>query len=164
MEHQVLYATVKIGKAKQTRTIQALLITKLMICWILQQQDLGRFLQEGNTTATAIKEYYLKKLFNELCFDHLHEGAMAICTEGQMNSFRVQLHEDVNIDHLYCADHNIQMTAKFDWDDKYFGFDSAGNPCKLIQKFKAVIDHYSSYSIHRQLRTLQKTQSCWDNI
>jgi hypothetical protein len=45
-----------------------------------------------------------------------------------MNSFGVQLIEDLNIDHLYCADHNIQLTAKLACDHKHFGFDEAGIP------------------------------------
>jgi hypothetical protein len=51
-----------------------------------------------------------------------------------MDSFGLQLNEDLNIDYLYCVDHNIQMTATLACDDKWFGFDAAENLCKLIQK------------------------------
>jgi hypothetical protein len=49
-----------------------------------------------------------------------------------MNSFGVQLHDDFNIDHLYCIDRIIHLTAKLVCDDKYFGLDPASAPCKLI--------------------------------
>jgi hypothetical protein len=58
--------------------------------------------------------------------------------------FGVQLHEDLNIDHLYCVEHNIQLTAKIACDDKSFGLDTAGAPCKLIQKCKEIVCHYRS--------------------
>jgi hypothetical protein len=31
--------------------------------------------------------------------------------QQKMNSFGVQLNEDFNMDHLYCVDHKIQLTA-----------------------------------------------------
>jgi hypothetical protein len=47
-----------IGQAQQSRTIQAWLLTISRIIWILQQCNIGCFLHEEKTTATAIKEDY----------------------------------------------------------------------------------------------------------
>jgi hypothetical protein len=69
---------------------------------------------------------------------------MTTNTEGKMNFFRVQLNEDLNIDHLYCVDHNIQKTAKLACDDKQFGSDAAAKLCKLIQRCKSLVIHYRS--------------------
>jgi hypothetical protein len=62
----------------------------------------------------------------------------------KLNSFGVHLKEDFNLDHLYCVDHKIQLTAKLACDDKHLGFDAADNPCCLIQNCKANIGQYRS--------------------
>jgi hypothetical protein len=75
----------------------------------------------------------------------LNDAAVTTVTGGTMNSFVVQLYEDVKINHLYCVHHNSTLTAKIDRGDKYFGLDAADdNPWKLIQKFKATVGHYRS--------------------
>jgi hypothetical protein len=142
--------------------------------WILRQHHLGYFLHEGKTTVTVIKDDYLKKLFNELGLEHLHVEVMTTDTEGKMNAFGVQLYEGFKIEHLYCVDHTIQLTAKLACDDKNFGLDAEGNTCKLIQKCKAIVGHYRSstqaaQTLKEKLRTagirfevlVQDTRTRW---
>jgi hypothetical protein len=65
----------------------------------------------------------------------------------------VQLHEDFDIEHLCCIDPTTQLTAKLACDDKNFGLDADGNPCKHIQKCKAIVGHYRSSTQAAQKRT-----------
>jgi hypothetical protein len=162
MEHQVVSVTLDHCTSNANHNYSGMSGHYIDDNWILQQHDLGCFLHEGKTTATAIKEDYLQKHFNELGLQHLHVAAITTDTEGKMNSFGVQLHEDLNIDHLYCVDHNIQLTAKLACDDKYFGFDADNNPCKLIQKCKTLVSHYRSSTqaaqkLAEKLKTAGKT-------
>jgi hypothetical protein len=112
---------------------------------------------------TAIKEDYLKKLFNELGFEHLHVAETTTNTEGKVNSVRAQLYVDFNMNHLSFVDHNIQLSAKLACDDKYFGFDADGIPCKLIQKCKSLVSHYRP-STQTAQKLAEKTKNCWENI
>jgi hypothetical protein len=77
-----------------------------------------------------------------------------------MNSFGVQLHQDFKIEHLYCVDHNIQLTAKLACDDKNFGFDAADNPYKMIHNCKAIVIHYR-LSTQAAQKFTGKKQKCW---
>jgi hypothetical protein len=82
MEHQVVSVTLDLwtSKAKQN---YAGLTFHYIDDWILRQHDLGCFLHEGKTTATSIKEDYLKKLFIQPGLEPINVEATNM--EGKMN-------------------------------------------------------------------------------
>jgi hypothetical protein len=77
-----------------------------------------------------------------------HVAAITAHTAANMSSFGVQLYEDLNIDHLYCLKHDIQLTAQLKLDDKQYIFDVSDSHCKLTQNFKAIVGPYRSYKVN----------------
>jgi hypothetical protein len=75
-----------------------------------------------------------QEAFIDLGLVHLHVAAITTHTEAKKNSFGVQLHDYLNIDHLYCVKHHIQLTTRLVFDDKQYGFDVVFNHCELVQK------------------------------
>jgi hypothetical protein len=71
MEHQVVYVTLDNWTTKAKQNYSGMTAHHIDGNWILRQHNLWCFLNEWKTTATEMKEEYLKKLCNKLDLEHL---------------------------------------------------------------------------------------------
>ena len=92
-------------------------IFKGMTChWVDKQYKinnvvLGCFLHEGESQSESLVDDFAVKIFRECGFDMVNISAVVSDTTGNMNKFGKML-EDLNIPHIYCTDHVLQLTAK----------------------------------------------------
>ena len=88
--------------------------------FVFHSVDLGCWLHEGKSDATSILKDFMETFVDELKFDESTTiFAVTSDTTGNMNTFGRNL-KNKNVHHLYCTDHNIQLTAKEAFNDKHY--------------------------------------------
>jgi hypothetical protein len=92
----------------------------------IHNKALGCWLHEGNSLGDTLRDEFLLNLFTRYNFDKLHIVAVVSDTTGNMNKFGMKLQE-LNIPHIYCTDHVIQLTAKKAYLDKFYNIAPGGN-------------------------------------
>jgi hypothetical protein len=85
----------------------------------LHHHPLGMFLHKGQTTSEALQVSF-KELFNKLDLSMVNLFSVTTDTEPKMNAFGMRL-QDMDLIHLYCTDHVLQLTAKEVYEKDTFG-------------------------------------------
>ena len=85
--------------------------------WNLQKFDLGCFLHEGGHDGASLVHDFDQKLVQRCGLQPQQVFCVTSDTTGCMNLFGKSLESEKNILHLYCSDHNLQLTVKkvYDW-------------------------------------------------
>jgi hypothetical protein len=85
----------------------------------LHHHPLGMFLHRGRTTSEAL-EVSFAELFNKLDLGMVKLFSATTDTEPKMNAFGVRL-QGMDLIHLYCTDHVLQLTAREVYEKDTFG-------------------------------------------
>jgi hypothetical protein len=88
----------------------------------LHSLRLGCFLHQGDSEAESLIDDFLVKLFVEAGFDKVNIIAVVSDTTGNMNKFG-KLLESLQIHHIYCSDHVLQLTARQAYSDRTYSHD-----------------------------------------
>ena len=140
-------------------------IFKGMTChWVDKQYKinnvvLGCFLHEGESQSESLVDDFAVKIFRECGFDMVNISAVVSDTTGNMNKFGKML-EDLNIPHIYCTDHVLQLTAKIAYYEKDI---DDGPQFDIMKKVRRLIDHFSrSHLMTEKLKKAQKNLDEFD--
>ena len=114
---------------------------------------MGCFLHEGESDHSNLVDDFAAKLFTDCGFDNLIITAVVSDTTGNMNKFG-ELLEEMDISHIYCTDHVLQLTAKK-------AFYESGNEYEnhegMMVKVRSLIEHASrSHLFTEKLLPAQK--------
>lgn len=110
--------------------------------WQLHSLPLGCFLHTGDMKAESVLDDLLQKLFVQGGLrEKINLVAVVSDTTGNMNKFGMIL-EEMNVPHLYCADHVLQLTAKDAYSNMAFSQGSVRSD--VMTKARALVDHIRS--------------------
>jgi hypothetical protein len=96
--------------------------TGMTVHWLdekmqLHSLKLGCFLQEGGSEGDKLVDDFLVKLFVDAGLEKANIVAVVSDTTANLNNFG-KLIEKLNIHHICCIDHCLQLAAKLAYEDK----------------------------------------------
>ena len=119
---------------------------------------LGCFLHEGESSAEGLVDDFAIKIFKDCGFSTLNISAVVTDTTGNMNKFGLFL-EDLEIPHIYCTDHVLQLSAKIAYYDK-----DMKQEFETMKKVRTLIEHVTrSHLLTEKLLKAQKELNEFEN-
>ena len=85
----------------------------------LQNQVLGCWLHEGDSESKTLQDNFIEDLFKKCEFPTANIVAVVSDTTSNMNKFGTWL-EKLDISHIYCKDHVLQITANNSYLDSWY--------------------------------------------
>ena len=85
----------------------------------MQNRVLGCWLHEGDSESQTLQDDFLEELFKKCKFQTANIVAVVSDTTSNMNKFGTLL-EKLDIPHIYCTDHVLQLTAKNAYLDSWY--------------------------------------------
>ena len=113
---------------------------------------LGVFLHEGSSDSDSLVDDFAIKIFKDCGFSDLNISAVVSDTTGNMNRFG-QMLETLQIPHIYCTDHVLQLSAKIAFYDSK---QHDQRHSEMMKKVKSLVEFISrSNLISEKLKKAQ---------
>jgi hypothetical protein len=104
--------------------------------WKLHSLPLGCFLHEGDSKSESLVQSFFERLFEGLGVEELNVIAIVTDTTSNMNKFGLIMKEGNKIDHIYCTDHVLQLSAKI-------AFTENGADIQPIVKLRRLVKYFN---------------------
>lgn len=141
--------------------------------FVLQSRVLGCWLHEGDSESASLVDDFVTSLFTRCNFDKANIIAVVSDTTSNMNKFGMML-ELLKVPHMYCTDHQLQLTAKKAYkDEMYRGIAGLNNnnadvlevgvgDLETMKKTRALVEYFSRSN--QKLADLKNQQEIMPNV
>lgn len=123
--------------------------------WKLHSLPCGCFLHEGDSKSASLSQSFFRNIFEGLGLDELTIISIVTDTTSNMNKFGIIMKDDNTIDHIYCTDHVLQLSAKLAYTEN-------GDDVQPLVKLRNLVKFFNKSSQATEL--LKKQQQHMNEI